>query len=468
MALNSASGSLFDSLRTRDTSVLGDNNAPTTVVRVSAATSTSRRHRDEHGDEDSVADANSTDDEEQEQDDGQSRDQHETTHARLERALESLNWWRAACVTSLVITIVLALIIVMRSGRGGMEPLGLVAPGDPSTAASQGARVHLRTLVVLAQYGTSHWSFNLATLSAIGEWGCSGSGPRGQGVLGVEEEEEACFDVDLVYLCNPVADITPWLYLLPPRLRTHTTVRVFPDDVAWGLPLQHRSIFAERKEHYDVFVYLEADMLVHRYNMQSWWKHEQLLRGVLGTRELLQPPPPNKPNLAHHQFAVGFIRYEFGETAVHAGGSPTFPDDDRFHRFNARFHGRESKPPEMPPLYIVAGRAYVHMHLWPYAAAHVLTRAQLDHFNRHVNDSWRLQDPRHNVSFYDFRREDAAGGPYWNAFHKLVPVDDFADHLIHHQPDNYPNHSSSLNELMHHMQTGPRQELLPLTKLVPT
>ena len=98
---------------------------------------------------------------------------------------------------------------------------------------------------------------------------------------------EACFNVDLVYIYNQAADLTPLLNLLPPHLRTHTTINEYNDNITFAAAGVSKDLCSQSPRLRGVatrlHMYLEADILIHRY-MLSWHKHERRLRPILGSR----------------------------------------------------------------------------------------------------------------------------------------------------------------------------------------
>ena len=113
--------------------------------------------------------------------------------------------------------------------RKDLEWTGTIS--DPSA--------QLRILVVLASYGTSNDRYLLRL---------------------IEEYRSMSFDVDIVILSNlkkqPAPDIEVLVGL--------------PSRDPWSLPFRHKKVFADRIEHYDLFVYSEDDILITERNLRAF------------------------------------------------------------------------------------------------------------------------------------------------------------------------------------------------------
>jgi hypothetical protein len=254
-------------------------------------------------------------------------------------------------------------------------------------------------LVAFVQYGAPHFQFAVNSLNAIAEWLCA----DGYG-------NQTCFDVHVLYLCNSDANITRFWFLISAKLRSRISVLVFNDSVGHMLPLQHRREFYKRRHQYDCFVYFEGDILVRRHNMVSWLQHT---RRIHSSRTLSDVSPSS--------FAVGFVRYEQSQDMFYQG-DVSFPDFSQ---------------PKFGSCSNIRGINYVALTEFPYWAGYSLTRWQLLHMLS-IYEKAYFTFSGLNVHML---REEAACAPYWRfGLTKVVPANPqhFADFLVHHQPDNYP------------------------------
>lgn len=145
-------------------------------------------------------------------------------------------------------------------------------PRETPASATNG---RLSVLVALASYGTSN---NRHLERLIGEY------------------QSMAFDVDIVILSN--IDKKP-----APGVECRVGL---PSKDPWSLPFAHKSLFAERADRYDLFIYSEDDILI----------TEGQLRAFLQATEVL-----------HDDEIAGFIRME-----KNAEGAISYPDmHDEFH-----------------------------------------------------------------------------------------------------------------------------------------
>lgn len=230
------------------------------------------------------------------------------------------------------------------------------APGPPA----QDRR--LRVLVALASYGTSN-NHHLERL--------------------IREYRSMAFDVDIVILSN--IDKMP---------ASGVECRVgLPSRDPWSLPFAHKSLFAERVDRYDLFIYSEDDILI----------TERHLRAFLEVTEVLQDGE-----------VAGFVRME-----KNADGAISYPDmHDEFHWDAGSLRTRSNC--------VLASFTNEH------AACYVLTQGQL---RKAIKSGGFLVAPhqwKHDLLC------TAATDPYVQCgFTKLIPISYFDDFTVHHLSNKY-------------------------------
>src|ERR1700730_17320409 len=105
----------------------------------------------------------------------------------------------------------------------------------------------MRVLAAIANYGTGHRQ-NLDRLIA--------------------EYHSMPWHVDVVVLSN-----------IPKTISPRVEVRVgLPAKNPWSLPFAHRSLFGERRDAYDLFIYSEDDRLVQASNIEAFLTASRILR----------------------------------------------------------------------------------------------------------------------------------------------------------------------------------------------
>jgi 2-polyprenyl-3-methyl-5-hydroxy-6-metoxy-1,4-benzoquinol methylase len=106
--------------------------------------------------------------------------------------------------------------------------------------------MHMKVLVVLANYGTS----NDAYLQRV-----------------LEEYRQMPYDVDIVVFSNVSKTLGPDIeVLLPP-----------PPKDPYAFPFAHKKILAERMHHYDLFIYSEDDTLYTQRNIEAFLRATEVL-----------------------------------------------------------------------------------------------------------------------------------------------------------------------------------------------
>ncbi len=238
-------------------------------------------------------------------------------------------------------------------------PCQLSAPTAPQQNAKSG---RLSILVALASYGTS----NTPHLERL-----------------IREYQSMAFDVDIVILSNIVKKLGPGI-----------ECRVgLPSKDPWSLPFAHKSLFAERAEQYDLFIYSEDDILI----------TEAQLRAFLDVTKALQDDE-----------VAGFVRME-----KDAEGAVSYPDmHDEFH-WDAKSLRSRSK-------YVLASFTNEH------AACYVLTQRQL---RKALDSGGFLVEP------YQWKHDllcTAATDPYIRCgLTKLIPISHFDEFTVHHLSNKY-------------------------------
>jgi SAM-dependent methyltransferase len=222
----------------------------------------------------------------------------------------------------------------------------------------------LRILVALASHGTSNDCYLLRV---------------------IQEYRAMSFDVDIVILSNFNKQITPDIEVLVGS----------PTKDPWSLPFNHKRLFAERAEKYDLFVYSEDDILITENN----------LRAFLDASTVLQ-----EDELA------GYLRIEMS-----SNGAVNYPDIHGYHHWDPTSVRSRGK--------YTLGR-FTNEH----AACYVLTRNQL---KKAIKSGGFLVEP------HEWKHDllcTAATDPYIQCgFAKLIPISHLNDFTVHHLSNKYVN-----------------------------
>ena len=238
-------------------------------------------------------------------------------------------------------------------------PFQLSTPPVPQASAQDG---RLSVLVALASYGTSNDRY----LERL-----------------IREYQSMAFDIDIIILSN--IDKKP-----APGVECRVGL---PSKDPWSLPFAHKSLFAERADRYDLFIYSEDDILL----------TERQLRAFLEVTEALQDDE-----------IAGFVRME-----KNADGAISYPDmHDEFHWDAGSLRTRRN--------YVLASFTNEH------AGCYVLTQSQL---RKAIKSGGFLVAP------YQWKHDllcTAATDPYIQCgFTKLIPISHFDDFTVHHLSDKY-------------------------------
>ncbi|HEY8333384.1 MAG TPA: methyltransferase domain-containing protein [Tardiphaga sp.] len=232
---------------------------------------------------------------------------------------------------------------------------------SPASKASTEGR-QLRVLVALASYGTS----NNCHLERL-----------------IREYRSMAFDVDIVILSN-----------IDKRPAPGVECRVgLPSKDPWSLPFAHKSLFAERADRYDLFVYSEDDILITENHLHAFLEVTKVLK---------------------EDEVAGFVRME-----KNADGAISYPDmHDEFHWHAGSLRSRSQ--------YVLANFTNEH------AACYVLTQSQL---RKAIGSGGFLVEP------YQWKHDllcTAATDPYIQCgLTKLIPISHFDDFTVHHLSNKY-------------------------------
>ena len=220
----------------------------------------------------------------------------------------------------------------------------------------------MRALVAIASYGEK----NLAFLRQL-----------------ISTYQAMPMDVDIVVLSEA-----------PKQLPSDVQVLVgLPSKNPWSLPFAHKTLFAERVDQYDLFIYSEDDIGVSKGNIESFLRATE----ILGDDEI-----------------AGFLRYEKGPT-----GEVWMPDAHSMFRW---------KPDSV---FERAGHVFAEF-TNEHAAFYVLTQAQL---RRAIASGGFLRAPYEGK--YDMLCA-AATDPYTSCgFRKVVCISDLPNSMVHHMSDRY-------------------------------
>jgi len=222
--------------------------------------------------------------------------------------------------------------------------------------------LHLKLLVVIASYGPR----NMDLLVQV-----------------IERYQRMTLDIDIVVVSNDPKDLGPDI----------DVVVGLPSKNPWSLPFAHKTIFAQRLEEYDYFVYSEDDIGVTENNLRSFFYAT--------------------PDLFEDEIA-GFLRYE-----LDAAGERNYPD------FLGRFHWK-------PESVRKRGKHVIAEFSNEHAAFYILTRQQLC---KAMESGGFLREPYEDV--YDLACT-AATDPYTSCgFRKVICVSSIQDFTVHHLSNRY-------------------------------
>jgi 2-polyprenyl-3-methyl-5-hydroxy-6-metoxy-1,4-benzoquinol methylase len=222
----------------------------------------------------------------------------------------------------------------------------------------------MRLLVAIAHYGRKNRAFLERLLEEYSHMGR--------------------FDVDVVVVAEEHKPYLP---------RAVEQVVGLPESDPWSLPFRHRSLFRDRVDEYDLFVYSEDDTLIEERNLSAFLDMVDVL------------PEDVLP---------GFTRYEVG------------PRGERyFNDVHSRYHWD-------PTSIATYGDQVVAQFTNEHSACYVLTRDQL---HRCIASGGFVDRPHEDR--YD-KLVSAGTDPYTQCgFHKVLPVSRFDDFVLHHLPNVY-------------------------------
>jgi 2-polyprenyl-3-methyl-5-hydroxy-6-metoxy-1,4-benzoquinol methylase len=208
----------------------------------------------------------------------------------------------------------------------------------------------------------------------------------------IKEYKSMPCDIDIIILSN-----------VHKEFKEKVEVAVgLPSKDPWSLPFEHKKIFAERLEEYDLFIYSEDDMLITWRNIESFLQVTRVLS---------------------ENYIIGFVQYEL---------------DSVGRRWYPSFHGSYHWLPDSVRnvgQYTFAQFSNVH------SACYVMTRDQL---KRAIGSGGYLVGP--HKGRYDMLCS-AATDPYTQCgFRKLICISHISEFLIHHLPDRYVESIFGINE----------------------
>ncbi len=200
----------------------------------------------------------------------------------------------------------------------------------------------------------------------------------------LEEYRSMSFPVDVVVYSD-----------VPQDLGGDVEVKVgLPADGAHYLPFEHRKLFAERADDYDVFIYTEDDTFVMQRQIEAFWKVAPLLG------------PDEVP---------GFLRYEV---------------DPQGHKFITTIHGFFSW--KMDSVKTVDGHVFAEFEN-KHSALFMLTR---EHLRTAIGSGKYLTRPP--LSRYYGEIESVTSDLYERCgLRKLVCLSSVDDFMVHHLPNKY-------------------------------
>lgn len=199
----------------------------------------------------------------------------------------------------------------------------------------------------------------------------------------LSEYRSMSFEVKLVVLSN-----------IPKSLGSDVEVKVgLPTSDPWSLPFAHKSLFAERIDQYDLFIYSEDDTLITERNIEDFIEVNALV------------PEFN---------IVGFLRYEIA------------PDGTKYYSTVHRHYHWDIHSIFKIGQYIFA--RYTNDH----SGCYLLTQKQL---KKALASGCYLRDPRKGR--YDLL-VTAATDPYaCCGMKKVICISRLQDFALHHLPDKY-------------------------------
>lgn len=220
----------------------------------------------------------------------------------------------------------------------------------------------MRVLVAIANFGTKNRRF----LDRV-----------------IREYRSMSFPVDIVVLSDRPKDVGE-----------DVEIRVgLPSGDPWSLPFAHKSLFSEKKDDYDYFIYSEDDTLLTEASIRAFMNITRVL-------------PPDR--------IAGFLRYE---------------QDAHGNRFCTSVHSHFHWVPGSIERYGDYMTAYFTNE---HAACFILTRDQL---HRAIGSGGFLVTPHQGA--YDLACT-AATDPYTSCgMRKVVPISHLDDFMLHHLPDRY-------------------------------
>ncbi|RYH51282.1 MAG: methyltransferase domain-containing protein [Alcaligenaceae bacterium] len=198
----------------------------------------------------------------------------------------------------------------------------------------------------------------------------------------IREYQSMSFDLDIVILSNI------------DKSAQGIECRVgFPSKDPWSLPFAHKSLFVERADQYDLFIYSEDDILITEAQLRAYME----VTGALADNEI-----------------AGFIRME-----KNSDGAISYPDmHDEFHWDAGTLRSRAH--------YVLASFTNEH------AACYILTQSQL---RKAIDSGGFVVEP------HDWKHDllcSAATDPYIQCgFTKLIPISHFDDFTVHHLSNKY-------------------------------
>ena len=181
---------------------------------------------------------------------------------------------------------------------------------------------------------------------------------------------------------------------IPKDLGPDVEVKVgLPCRDPWSLPFGYKTLFAERAEEYDLFIYTEDDTLITEKNLDAFAEVTRVLPG---------------------DFVAGFLRYE-----VSPEGRRFYPD------MHSHFHWD-------PNSVMRFGNSLFASYTNEHAACFILTQVQL---RRAIDSGGFMLPPRRGR--YDML-VTAATEPYTSCgTQKLICISRIGDFCLHHLPNAY-------------------------------
>jgi 2-polyprenyl-3-methyl-5-hydroxy-6-metoxy-1,4-benzoquinol methylase len=199
----------------------------------------------------------------------------------------------------------------------------------------------------------------------------------------LEEYRSMSHDVHVVVLSNMPKNLAAGVELVVET----------PRGDPWSFPFAHKKILAERRNHYDLFIYSEDDTLITQRNVDAFLR----VTDVLPEDEV-----------------AGFMRSERGPEGT---------------TYLSTVHG----PYHWEPTSVVCRGQYLFAHFTnDHSASYMITRRQLDR----AIDSGRFLVGPHQEN-YDLL-VTAATDPYTQCgFRKMICISHISDFVLPHLPDRY-------------------------------